>query len=144
MCEYHTDLKDITQPSLIALFHASVHSRLVTLKMAYKMQMSLARLCRRLEVSRRFLSTWKAVSEKLDSVLTWDWQQKESQDSFVDRSIWVQTNHVAVFNMVSKADFDACERACADKMDCPCDALQSMLRTSLGRPCFTRRPARTR
>ncbi len=136
MCDFHTNLKDITEPNLIALFHASVHSRLVTLKMAYKMQMSLGRLCGRLEVPKRFPATWKAVSEKLDSVLTWHWQQKESQDSFVDRSIWVQTNHEAVFNMVSKADFDACERACADKMDCPGDALQSMLRTSLGQALF--------
>ena len=136
MCDFHTNLKDITEPNLIALFHASVHSRLVTLKMAYKMQMSLGRLCGRLEVPKRFLATWKAVSEKFDSVLTWPWQQKESQDSFVDRSIWVQTNHEAVFTMVSKADFDACERACADKMDCPGDALQSMLRTSLGQALF--------
>ena len=136
LCDYHKNLKDITEPNLIALFHASVHSRLVTLKMAYKMQMSLAKLCGRLEVSKRFPGTWKAVVEKLDSVLTWHWQQKESQDSFVDRSIWVQTNHEAVFSMINKDDFDACERACVEKMDCPGEALQSMMRTSLGQALF--------
>ena len=57
MCDFHKQLKDITEPNLIALFHASVHSRLLTLKMAYKMHMSLARLCGRLEVPRRFPAT---------------------------------------------------------------------------------------
>ena len=27
LCDYHKNLKDITEPNLIALFHASVHSR---------------------------------------------------------------------------------------------------------------------
>ena len=71
MCDYHKHLKDITEPKLIALFHASVHSRLVTLKMAYKMQMSLARLCGRLEVSPKFVQGQAAAHHlfvKLDKL----------------------------------------------------------------------------
>lgn len=75
-CTESPSRSDATIP-IIALFHVAAHSRLVTLKMAYRMSPTLAKLWGRLEVPKKYPNAWKAVSEKLDSVLTWWWQQKQ-------------------------------------------------------------------
>ena len=128
--------KDVTEANLIAYFHASAHSRLVTLKMAYRMQLALAKLCGRARVPERFPASWRVVQPKLDNVLTWHWQQKESQDTFVDRGTWSQSNKEAVFALMDKADFEACHAASVAKTDCPGANLARILQTSLGQALF--------
>lgn len=104
--------------------------------MAYKMQLSLAKLCGLLDIPAKYPKSWEVVVGNVDSVLAGHWQQKESLGSFVDRGIWVQTNRDAVSVVIKNSDFDGRERACEKNADCPGQELQSVLQTSLGQALF--------
>eukprot|EP00959_Pyramimonas_sp_CCMP1952_P313608 6564463-Pyramimonas_sp.AAC.1 len=93
------------------------------MKMPRNMQLSRAGMCGRLQVPTRFPAVWQVVCGKLDSVLIWHWQQKASQDMFIDQRIWAQTHHHAVKAFIAEADFDKCHD-CADAEEhCPGPAL---------------------
>ena len=108
-CEYVERITEISEASLIGLFHASTMSRYITQKMSWAMQRSLCKLCGRLNVPARYPKVWSAVVDVLDLVLKHLWESRTSRSEFVDRNIWVVTNDEAVFSLLPREEYEKCE-----------------------------------